>query len=118
MFLAVIAPWGTKSYKKLPKSCLYGEKEVFLPLLIPFILNNMMKFVINSSVKLLFAAILIVNLYGCKHNSIIHELQSVDSLIANNQNSEALTQLKTIDSESLNLFNKYSLCVLGIASHE
>jgi hypothetical protein len=30
MFLAVIAPWGTKSYKKLPKSCLYGEKEVFL----------------------------------------------------------------------------------------
>ena len=82
------------------------EKDVFLPLLIPFILNNMMKFVINSSVKLLFAAILIVNLYGCKHNSIIHELQSVDSLIANNQNSEALTQLKTIDSESLNNENK------------
>ena len=85
---------------------LIWEKEVFLPLLIPFILNNMMKFVINSSVKLLFAAILIVNLYGCKHNSIIHELQSVDSLVANNQNSEALTQLKTIDSESLNNENK------------
>ncbi len=30
MFLAVIVPWGTKSYKKLPKSCLYGEKEVIL----------------------------------------------------------------------------------------
>ena len=54
----------------------------------------MMKFVINSSVKLLFAAILIVNLYGCKHNSIIHELQSVDSLIANNQNSEVFVSLE------------------------
>ena len=30
MFLVVIVPWGTKSYKKLPKSCIYGEKEVFL----------------------------------------------------------------------------------------
>ena len=30
MFLAVIVPWSTKSYKKLPKSFLYGEKEVIL----------------------------------------------------------------------------------------
>lgn len=95
------------------------EKEVFLPLLIPFILNNMMKFVINSSVKLLFAAILIVSFYGCNHNSIIHELQSVDSLIANNQNSEALTQLKTIDSESLNNENKaYYTLLLTLSEYK
>ena len=90
-----------------------------MPLLIPFILNNMMKFVINSSIKLLFAAILIVNLYGCKHNSIIHELQSVDSLIANNHNSEALTQLKTIDSESLNNENKaYYTLLLTLSEYK
>ena len=79
----------------------------------------MMKFVINSSIKLLFAAILIVNLYGCKHNSIIHELQSVDSLIANNHNSEALTQLKTIDSESLNNENKaYYTLLLTLSEYK
>lgn len=90
-----------------------------MPLLIPFILNNMMKFVINSSVKLLFAAILIVSFYGCNHNSIIHELQSVDSLIANNQNSEALTQLKTIDSESLNNENKaYYTLLLTLSEYK
>lgn len=90
-----------------------------MPLLIPFILNNMMKFVINSSVKLLFAAILIVSFYGCNHNSIIHELQSVDSLIVNNQNSEALTQLKTIDSESLNNENKaYYTLLLTLSEYK
>lgn len=95
------------------------EKDVFLPLLIPFILNNMMKFVINSSIKLLLAAILIVSFYGCNHNSIIHELQSVDSLIANNQNSEALTQLKTIDSESLNNENKaYYTLLLTLSEYK
>ena len=79
----------------------------------------MMKFVINSSIKLLFAAMLIVNLYGCKHNSIIHELQSVDSLIANNHNSEALTQLKTIDSESLNNENKaYYTLLLTLSEYK
>lgn len=78
-----------------------------------------MKFVINSSVKLLFAAILIVSFYGCNHNSIIHELQSVDSLIANNQNSEALTQLKTIDSESLNNENKaYYTLLLTLSEYK